>query len=134
VDSRLLSPPVRMRLFIQLRSILSTLLAVLLIAALASGECTACGTAGAASAQSGDCCNPNGHCKASPHQHSTRCVKEQSIDFVVVDQLGQVAPVLPPDDFGTPSSRESAPNAAIPFVFHDFSPPEHHILNSALLI
>jgi hypothetical protein len=124
-----------MRLFIHLRGALSGLLVLLLVTALASGECVACGTSAAVSAQSGGCCNPDGHCKASPHKSSPRCVKEQSAEFVVVNQLGQIAPVLPPADFCTVSTTESAPNAAILVVFHtDFSPPEHHILNSALLI
>jgi hypothetical protein len=124
-----------MCLYAQLRSVLTAFIGALLIATVLFGECVDCGRDLAASPQSGECCNPDGHCKASPHRNSSRCVKEQSTDFVVVDQLGQVAPVLPPADFCTFSSTESAQNAVILSTFHtDYSPPEHHILNSALLI
>jgi hypothetical protein len=121
--------------FAKTRSVLTAVLAALLIVAAVSGECVACGTAMAASAQSGDCCNPNGHCKASPYKDSSRCVNERPADFVVGDQLGQVAPVLPDAEFCAFFSPESAPNGAILLAFHaDYSPPEHHILHSALLI
>jgi hypothetical protein len=124
-----------MCLFAKLRSVLTAVVVALLIVATVSGECIACGIGLAASLQAGGCCERAGQCKAPPHKNSPRCVKEQSAEFVVADQLGQVPPVLPPDDFCTLSSTESAPNEAILVVFQaDFSPPARHLLHSALLI
>jgi len=124
-----------MRLYAHLRSVFSALVGVLLISAVLSGECVACGMDVADSPQSGGCCNPDGNCKASHHKvPPVRCVKGYSSDFAVVEQVGQVVPVLPPADFCTLSSTESAPNAAILVVHADYSPPEHHILHAALLI
>ena len=124
-----------MGFFAKTRSVLTAVVVALLIVAAISGECIACGIGLAASLQAGGCCERAGQCKAPPHKNSPRCVKEQSAEFVVVNQSGQVPPVLPDADFLTFSSTESAPNASILVVFNaDFSPPEHHILNSALLI
>jgi hypothetical protein len=121
--------------FAKMRSVLTAVVVALLIVAAVSGECIACGIGLAASLQAGGCCERAGQCKAPPHKNSPRCVKEQSAEFVVVDQLGQVPPVLPPADFCTGSSTESGQNAVILVAFRaDYSPPELPILHSALLL
>lgn len=129
-----------MRLYAQLRSVLSALIVGLLIAAAISGECVACGigvgSSLQAAPQSGACCEPDGHCKASPHKvPPAPCLKAHSNDVAMVEQPVQVHPVLPPAGFVTLASTEPVRQSETPiFLLDDYCPTGLHILYAALLI
>jgi len=124
-----------MRFYAQLRSVLSAVVATMLIAAVVAGGCVDCGNGLGRRAQSGGCCNPDGQCKTSPHKIPPGCVEVHSSDVAVMEQVWQVPTVLPPAGFYTLASTESFRPPEPRTAFHaDYRPPEVHILNSALLI
>ena len=81
-----------MRLYAQLRGVLSVLVVALLIVAVVSGECFACKAGVGRSVHAGGCCDPDGQCNSSPVP-SSRCVQASPTDAAVTEQAERVTSV-----------------------------------------
>jgi hypothetical protein len=126
-----------MRLFANFRGILSAIIVALLVTTAVSGECVACGIGLAASAQPGRCCDPDGNCKTAPLKAPpARCFNVHVGDFAVMELTVLVLSVFPTADLSRLISPEPVLLSGTPAIVlaADYSPPELHILNSALLI
>jgi hypothetical protein len=117
-----------------LRGLSSTLTAVMLVAALAGGECASCGIGSVAPSENSGCCTPDGHCKASTHKAPpARCLKGH-VDGALIEQAAQVHPAIVHFDLPQPIEAVTQQYAAPVNLHICYSPPDFPILNSALLI
>jgi len=125
-----------MRLFAKFRGVLSAIIVALLVTTAVSSECVACGIGLASSAQPGRCCDPDGNCKTAPLKAPpARCFNAHAGDFALVELTVLVRFVLPTADLSRLIIPEPVLHSGTPaIVLADYSPPEPHILNSALLI
>ena len=124
----------RMRLHVQLRSVLSALVVALLIASVVSGECFACKAGVGRSVHAGGCCDPDGQCNSSPVP-SSRCAQASPTEAAVAEQAERVTSVASAIVVCLAQDVNLLRHADRPPVkLTDSSPPDLPVLHSALLI
>jgi hypothetical protein len=120
-----------------LRTFLSTLAAAILVLTLASGECISCRTSVSASYRKGDCCTPDGRCKASNHKSPPNpCLKAHNSQVALLEQGVQVHTVIAASTLEVTEWVDPVLNqiqARAPLTTN-YSPPEPYLLNSSFLI